>query len=79
MSETAAPGARYRIGAYRFWHRHVAILLAETSPDAEVEYLAHAPLAPLGADLVAAIRTEISAERMRSGVLQLADALVGTS
>ncbi|RJL24126.1 TetR/AcrR family transcriptional regulator [Bailinhaonella thermotolerans] len=28
-SETASPGARYRIGAYRFWHRHVQLLLAE--------------------------------------------------
>jgi hypothetical protein len=34
MSETAAPGARYRIGAYRFWHRHTAILLGAT-PDPE--------------------------------------------
>ncbi|MFK0044330.1 hypothetical protein ACIQU4_09540 [Streptomyces sp. NPDC090741] len=32
MSETATAGARYRIGAYRFWQRHVAILLAGT-PD----------------------------------------------
>lgn len=23
LSETAAPGARYRIGAYHFWHRHL--------------------------------------------------------
>src|SRR6516165_2113212 len=27
MSETAAPGARYRIGAYQFWHQHATILL----------------------------------------------------
>ena len=29
LSETASPGARYRIGSYRFWHRHVAVLLAQ--------------------------------------------------
>src|SRR5215467_8301633 len=46
MSETAAPGARYRIGAYRFWHQHVALLLAGT-PDPDLA--AHALLAPLAA------------------------------
>ncbi|MBM0260344.1 TetR/AcrR family transcriptional regulator, partial [Micromonospora sp. 4G55] len=29
ISETAAPGARYRIGAYRFWHQHLTLLLAD--------------------------------------------------
>lgn len=77
MSETASPGARYRIGAYQFWHRHVTVLLAEARPDADVEYLAHALLAPLAADLVAAIRTDVTAERLKGGIKELANALSG--
>ncbi|MFF4102678.1 TetR/AcrR family transcriptional regulator [Streptomyces sp. NPDC001903] len=69
MSETASPGARYRIGAYRFWHRHVAILLA-TAPDPDQS--AHALLAGLAADHVAALLPELGEERMRSGLLRLA-------
>lgn len=69
MSETAAPGARYRIGAYRFWHRHVAILLA-AAPDPD--YTAHALLAALAADHVAALLPEVGEQRMRIGLLNLA-------
>ena len=68
MSETATPGARYRIGAYRFWHRHVAILLAGV-PDAD--YAAHALLAPLAAEHVAAILPELGEERLRAGIARL--------
>ncbi|MFL6072838.1 MAG: TetR/AcrR family transcriptional regulator [Mycobacteriales bacterium] len=79
MSETAAPGARYRIGAYRFWHRHVALLLAEARPDtADADYLAHAVLGALDADLVAAALAELGAERVRDGVAQLVAGLVGS-
>ncbi len=35
LSETASPGARYRIGAYRFWHRHVQVLLAQAGVPAQ--------------------------------------------
>ncbi len=69
MSETATPGARYRIGAYRFWHRHMAILLA-TTPDPD--HAAHALLAPLAADHVAALLPELGEQRMRTGLLRLA-------
>ncbi len=59
MSETASPGARYRIGSYRFWHRHVAILVKQARPnstsDATAAALAHALLAPLAADLLVGI------------------------
>lgn len=75
MSETASPGARYRIGAYRFWHRHVAILLAGARPDADADYLAHALLAPLAADLVAAIRTDVTAERLKEGAKEMVRSL----
>nr|WP_173426404.1 TetR/AcrR family transcriptional regulator [Amycolatopsis orientalis] len=68
MSETAAPGARYRIGAYRFWHRHVAILLDGT-PDPE--HTAHALLAPVAAEHVTALLPELGEERIRAGITRL--------
>lgn len=68
MSETAAPGARYRIGAYRFWHRHVAILLDGT-PDPE--HAAHALLAPLAAEHLTALLPELGEERVRAGITRL--------
>lgn len=68
MSETAAPGARYRIGAYRFWHRHVAILLDGT-PDPE--YTAHALLAPLAAEHLTALLPELGEDRVRAGITRL--------
>ncbi|GII59292.1 TetR family transcriptional regulator [Planotetraspora thailandica] len=68
MSETAAPGARYRIGAYRFWHRHVAVLLHGT-PDAE--HTAHALLASLAAEHLTAVLPELGEERIRAGIARL--------
>jgi AcrR family transcriptional regulator len=68
MSETAAPGARYRIGAYRFWHQHVTILLAGT-PDPE--HTAHALLAPLAAEHVGALLPELGEQRIRAGLARL--------
>ncbi|MFI0355549.1 TetR/AcrR family transcriptional regulator [Actinomadura sp. 9N407] len=76
MSETAAPGARYRIGAYRFWHRHTAILLGTTSDpehaDPDPGHTAHALLAALAAEHVAELLPELGEERIRAGVLRLA-------
>jgi AcrR family transcriptional regulator len=69
MSETAAPGARYRIGAYRFWHRHTAILLSG-APDPD--YAAHALLAALAAEHVTAILPELGEVRLRAGLDRLA-------
>jgi AcrR family transcriptional regulator len=69
LSETAAPGARYRIGAYRFWHRHLAILCAG-APDPD--HLAHALLAVVDADLNCALRDEgYDWARIRAGVRDL--------
>lgn len=69
MSETAAPGARYRIGAYRFWHRHVAVLIGG-SPDPE--HAAHAFLAALAAEHVSAVLPELGEARLRAGLARLA-------
>ncbi len=72
VSETASPGARYRIGAYRFWHRHVAMLLHAARPDLDADYLAHAVLALLAADTHAAVRKHTAGDRARSGIQTLA-------
>jgi AcrR family transcriptional regulator len=75
MSETASPGARYRIGAYRFWHRHVAILIAQARPRADADALAHALLAPLAADHLRAVVAELGPDRVRAAVVDLVDAV----
>lgn len=67
LSETGAPGARYRIGAYRFWHRHVALLLSDhADPDAD----AHTLLAPLAAEHLKAVVAELGEQRARESVLR---------
>jgi len=71
MSETAAPGARYRIGAYRFWHRHVAILLSGV-PDPD--HAAHAFLAVVAAEHVAAVLPVLGEARLRAGRARRAQA-----
>jgi len=51
MSETASVGARFRIGAFRFWHRHLAVLCEQAGYEpAQASVLAHALLAPLAAE-----------------------------
>ncbi|WP_367138547.1 TetR/AcrR family transcriptional regulator [Saccharothrix sp. HUAS TT1] len=72
LSETASPGARYRTGAYRFWRLHVRVLLAEARPDLDVDYFAHALLAPLAADLRHATADAFTAERAAADVGHLA-------
>lgn len=72
MSETASPGARYRIGAYRFWHRHVALQLAgREDPEAD----AHTVLAALAAEHVHAVAAELGPDRVRTTVVGLVEAL----
>ncbi|WP_189244688.1 TetR/AcrR family transcriptional regulator [Streptosporangium pseudovulgare] len=68
VSETASPGARYRIGAYRFWCHHAAILLAEARPGCDAGPLAHALLAPLAAEHMTALVAEYGEERAREAV-----------
>ncbi|MBB5082377.1 TetR/AcrR family transcriptional regulator [Nonomuraea endophytica] len=79
MSETASPGARYRIGAYRFWHRHVAILLTEARPGADAEALAHLMLAAVGGELANILKQEYGEPRARQAALDLAGSLASTS
>jgi len=74
MSETARPGARYAIGAYRLWHRHVAHLL-ELADAKDPDYLAHVLLAPLAADQRMALRS-VAAARVKDGLARLARAIL---
>lgn len=74
MSETAAPGARYRVGAYRFWHRHVTLLLEAMRPD-DADALAHVLLAPLAAEHLTAMLAEQDERRLRAATLALVDAV----
>ncbi len=50
MSETAAPGARYRTGVYAAWRRHVELLLADAGRE-PAGLLADYLLAALAGDL----------------------------
>jgi AcrR family transcriptional regulator len=77
-SENASDGARYRIGSYRLWHRHIAMLVEEARPDLDADYAAHFILAPLAADLHHALRTEgFDLDRLKTGLRQVAEALLG--
>ncbi|MFI6909570.1 TetR/AcrR family transcriptional regulator [Nonomuraea sp. NPDC050394] len=79
MSETASPGARHRIGAYRFWHRHVVILLTEARPGADAEALSHLMLAAVGGELAHVLKQEYGEARARRAALELAGSLASTS
>ena len=74
MSETGSPGARYRIGAYRFWHHHTRLMLDDRDDPAAD---AHTLLAVVAAEHVGAVATELGPARTRRAALTLVDALVG--
>lgn len=74
MSETASPGARYRIGAYGFWHQHVRLLLSGR-PDPEAE--AHMVLAPLAAEHLRAVLPRLGESRVRQAAHTFADVFNG--
>jgi AcrR family transcriptional regulator len=79
-SENASDGARYRIGSYRLWHRHLAMLVEEARPELDADYTAHVILAPLAADLHNALRTEgFDLARMQSGLRAVAAAVLGSN
>ena len=67
-SETAAPGARYRVGAHAAWRQHVTMLVQEARPDLDAPLLAHLLLAPLDAEAL------VETKRMRRAAA-LPDAL----
>ncbi|GAB3811141.1 TetR/AcrR family transcriptional regulator [Kribbella italica] len=76
-SENASDGARYRIGSYWLWHRHVVLLVEEARPELDAAYVAHAVLAPLAADLHQALRSEgFDLDRMRTGLKSVVELLL---
>ena len=76
-SENASDGARYRIGSYHLWHRHLSHLIEAAQPTLDADYTAHVLLAPLAADLHNALRTQgFDLNRMKSGLRAVAKALL---
>ncbi|TDO68651.1 TetR family transcriptional regulator [Kribbella sp. VKM Ac-2571] len=76
-SENASDGARYRIGSYHLWHRHLSHLIEAARPDLDADYTAHVLLAPLAADLHNALREQgYDLNRMKSGLRAVATSLL---
>ncbi|HEX4726073.1 MAG TPA: helix-turn-helix domain-containing protein [Pseudonocardiaceae bacterium] len=73
MSETASPGARYRVGGYLRWHDHVRTLLGLARADLDADCIAHLLLAGLAADLRRATRADYSTARTIAAVLAMAN------
>ena len=73
-SETAAPGARYRLGVYQFWKTHLTMLFTEDraqtgAEDHDPEFRAYTVLALLDASLVSHLLADgWSWDRIRAGV-----------
>lgn len=72
MSETATQGARYRIGAYRFWHRHVALMIGDARPDADADVLAHVLMAALAAEPAGMLLERYGEARAKRAITQSA-------
>jgi AcrR family transcriptional regulator len=77
MSETAAPGARYRTGVYAGWRRHLQLLLIAAHshhPGLLADYL----LAALAGDLhLHLVHTGTAGGEARAALHRLIDGLVG--
>ena len=77
-SENASDGARYRIGSYHLWHRHLALLIEQARPELDAGYTAHLVLAPLAADLHNALREQgFELDRMKAGLRAAITNLLG--
>ena len=76
-SENASDSARYRIGSYHLWHRHLSHLIETARPTLDADYTAHALLAPLAADLHNALRTQgYNLNRLKAGLRAVATSLL---
>ncbi len=64
-AETGTAGARYRQGPYVAYHAHVAMLIGELDPRLDAPCLAHALLAPYGAELLLHLRAGIGFDTAR--------------
>jgi AcrR family transcriptional regulator len=70
LAETGKPGSRFRSGPYSVYHTHVAALLSEARPSADIHYLADALLAPVSATLIHYQHHErdMSADAIKAGL-----------
>ncbi|MPZ66278.1 MAG: TetR family transcriptional regulator [Pseudonocardiaceae bacterium] len=70
FADTKSPTARHRSGAYRTARAHLVALLSMADPTADVNYLADALLAALGAGLFLHQRQELGfdAARVKAGL-----------
>lgn len=76
-SENASDGARYRIGSYHLWHRHLSHLIEAARPELDADYTAHVLLAPLAADLHNALRDQgYDLNRLKTGLRAVATNLL---
>jgi AcrR family transcriptional regulator len=76
-SETTAPLARMRTGAYAVWHLHLAALLADLRPDADPAVLADLILSFYDAELQQFLAEEREARATRALLLDSVRRLAG--
>ncbi len=69
-SESSAPGARLRGGAYAAWHQHLVLLLTERRPDLDGAVHAHLLLAPLAAETWTSVRAAGLSRDLLTGSLE---------
>jgi AcrR family transcriptional regulator len=76
-SETTAPLARLRTGAYAFWHLHLAQLLRDLRPDADPDVLADLILGLFDAELQRFLADERDSAAVRGLLLDSVRRLAG--
>lgn len=76
MSETASPGARYRVGAYARWHGHVRSLIEQARPDLDAHCTAHLLLAGVASDLRRATRGDCPTDHAAAVLTTLVDLIL---
>lgn len=77
-AESGGRGVRFNAAVYAFYRAHVVTLVRAADPKADVDYLADALLAPLGAELFLYLRRvrELPLERMAAGYERLVERLL---
>src|SRR4051812_20456391 len=78
-AETGGRWVRFNAPVYALYRTHLAVLIREAAPDADVEYVTDTLLAPLGADFFLYQRhvRELPLERLAAGYERLVRQLVG--
>ncbi|MFD5321100.1 TetR/AcrR family transcriptional regulator [Streptomyces sp. NPDC127098] len=76
--EQACAEDKFADPSYRFWHAHLAGLVAAGRPDADADFLAHALLATFDGDLVRHVTTPDDPRHFTRSVQRLALAVLGS-